>query len=339
MIALGDAPDILVIGVARIGDTLMLTPGLRALKAAFPRGRLSVLAHPKRRAILENFPAIDTLGGITKHSARLKGWWPGKTYDVAVVYGREPALVQYALRVARRVVCFAEPALAGLRTDRLTRVALPTQSIHAVDERLLLIDALLGAKRPHDRRLGLALAPTETDWARQWYAANGVDRRPRIGLQTLSFPTKAHRDWPLEHFAQLIDGLRAAYPEACFVVLGDHLAAVQAEALGRRFPGAVVSAAGKVDLRQSAALMSLLDLYVGVDTGPTHIAGALGIPMVALYHHRYPGRNLAPQNHPHCVMIEHPATGHADGQGDMRDIAVAPVLAAARTLLGATGHV
>lgn len=338
MRSLGAAPAILVIGVARIGDTLMLTPSLRALKTAFPQGRLTVLAHPKRLAILENFPAIDRLGGITKHSARLKGWWPGRAYDAALVYGREPALVRYARRVARHVVCFDEAALARIPGGRLTRVPLPAQPLHAVDERLLLVDAVLGGGQAHDRRLGLTLSPAERDWARQWYAAHGIDRRPRIGLQTLSFPTKAHRDWPLTHFAQLIEGLRAVHPDACFVILGDHLAAAQADELGRRFPGAVVSAAGKVALRQSAALMSALDLYVGVDTGPTHIAGALGIPMVALYHHRYPGRNLAPQDHPRCVMIEHPATGLAAAAGDMRDIGVAPVLAAACALLGKTLH-
>src|SRR5476651_1655818 len=65
------SPDarILVICVARVGDTLLATPALRALRAAVPRGSLTVLAHPKRRALLEHLPFIDHLGGIEKHSA------------------------------------------------------------------------------------------------------------------------------------------------------------------------------------------------------------------------------------------------------------------------------
>jgi hypothetical protein len=44
--------------------------------------------------------------------------------------------------------------------------------------------------------------------------------------------------------------------------------------------------------------MNQLDLYVGVDTGPTHIMGALHRPMVALYHGYSPSRLLAPLEHP-----------------------------------------
>ena len=80
--------------------------------------------------------------------------------------------------------------------------------------------------------------------------------------------------------------------------------------------------------------MAELDLYIGVDTGPTHIAGALGMPMVALYHSAYPGRNLVPLQHPACFMIEHPLTGKsADTTPSMADITVAAVLQAAQDLL------
>ena len=92
------------------------------------------------------------------------------------------------------------------------------------------------------------------------------------------------------------------------------------EAVGDR----LVVAAGLLDLRRSAALIAQMDLYVGVDTGPTHIAGALGIPMVALYHCSYPGRNLVPLDHPACHMIEHPATGSPDA-GTERSMAEIPV--------------
>lgn len=77
-----------------------------------------------------------------------------------------------------------------------------------------------------------------------------------------------------------------------------------------------------------------MDLYVGVDTGPTHIAGALGIPMVALYHPAYPGRNLAPLQNPRCRVIEHPRTG-SDSSADvnMADIPAEQVWQAASELL------
>src|SRR6185369_3796248 len=67
------APDarVLVIAVARIGDTLLATPLLRALKAALPTGRLEVRAHPRRLDVLRHLPFIDRLSGLGKWAAWL----------------------------------------------------------------------------------------------------------------------------------------------------------------------------------------------------------------------------------------------------------------------------
>lgn len=302
----GAVCNILLIGVARIGDTLLLTPAMRALKTLYPTARLTVMAHPKRREVLESLDFIDDLQAVTKNTTRLRGWLPGRSYDLAFVYGRDIALLRYALRVARRVYCHAEKEFAALVDPRLLRVERP-HGVHAVRERLALVEA--AGALSDNLRLAYRVTPGERQVAEQLLVQRGVSgRRPRIGLQAFSFPTKAHRDWPLENFESLIRLIQEVYPEALFLILGDAQAARLAGPLAARFPGAIEVVAGTQSLRASAALMSLLDLYVGVDTGPTHIAGALGIPMLAMYHPLYPGRNLAPLQNPVCHIIEHPAT-------------------------------
>jgi len=92
-------------------------------------------------------------------------------------------------------------------------------------------------------------------------------------------------------------------------VLGDREAKTGGEALSERIPGKVRVAAGTLSLRESAAIITELDLYIGVDTGPTHIAGALEVPMIGIYHHAYPGRYLAPLDRPSCRVLEQPAVG------------------------------
>lgn len=81
--------------------------------------------------------------------------------------------------------------------------------------------------------------------------------------------------------------------------------------------------------------MSRLDLYVGVDTGPTHIAGALRRPMVALYHCKHPARVFAPPADPNVIAIYHPALDSAacTQLSSLADIPVERVLSACRTLL------
>ena len=58
--------NILVINVARIGDTLLVTPILRAIKQAYPQHRLGCLAHPRRMLLLRGLPFIDALGSPHK---------------------------------------------------------------------------------------------------------------------------------------------------------------------------------------------------------------------------------------------------------------------------------
>ena len=288
--------------VARIGDTLLITPVLRALRAA--AGRLTVLVHPQRADALRHLDFIDELGTITKHSARLRArLWRGQ-YDVVFCWGRESGLLHYCLRAGKQSVAFDYPEFGGIRSNALLRVAVPVESsLHAVRERALLVGAVGIATR--DERLAYVVTDVERRLAREWLGENlPAGAKPVIGMQLFSFPTKAHRDWPLERFTDLALRLCQSYPHAHLVVLGDEQAKQRAEPLVAALPGRVTVAAGQLALRQSAAVMQQLDLYIGVDTGPTHIAGALGIPLVALYHPRYPGRNLMPLDHPRCTVIE-----------------------------------
>jgi heptosyltransferase-3 len=317
---------LLVVIVARIGDTLLVTPMLRALKETCPRGRLTVLAHPKRLAVLDYLPFIDRLGPIVPGSARLRGWLSPRRHDFAFVFGRDRPLLEYALRVSDRAIAFAHPGMEGdLRRTR--SVPTPATAIHAVRERLLLAEA--AGVRARSLRLAYVVADAEKLGARGWLAARlPAGERPIVGLQMVSFPTKAHRNWPVSSFAELAARIVERHRAAAFIVLGDRDSREAAQTLSRNLPGKVHVAAGELDLRQSAALIGELDLYVGVDTGPTHIAGALDVPMVGIYHHLYPGRNLAPLDRARCRVLEQPATG---------ELGVDTVMAGAAELLAGGG--
>ena len=298
--------DLLVVIVARIGDTLLVTPMLRALKEASPRGTLTVLAHPKRVDVLKHLPFIDRLGTIKPKSAWLRGRLGGKRFAIAFVFGHDSPLLSYAQRLSARVVAFGDGAPAR-DAARCILVPRPRAPIHAVRERLMLAEAVGITAR--NLRLTYVVTDAERNWALNWLAKAFPAAGPVVGLQMVSFPTKAHRNWPAQSFAGLAERILTRHPAASFVVLGDREAEAAGEALSVRFPGRVRVAAGKLSLRESAAIIAELDLYVGVDTGPTHIAGALEVPMIGIYHHAYPGRYLAPLNRPSCRVLEQPAVG------------------------------
>lgn len=331
---MGAVQDILVVQVSRIGDTLLATPALRALALAFPGARLSCLAHPNRAEILQGLPFIRHLGRITKKSAPLRGWLPGRGYDLALVYGFDQALIAYALRVARSVVAFRQgnPALDARLWRAVEEPAF--QSRHAVDYQLALTDAI--GLPSAGKYLSYVVSAGERAWSGARLALlRESGARPLIGMQVASFPTKAYRDWPIAHFIDLCLRIRTGHPGVHFLIFGGSLEQERTQALHAALPGCSTHYAGSLTLRQTAALMNELDLYVGVDTGPTHIMGALHRPMVAIYHGYSPSRLLAPLEHPCLWTVDHPRAGLGSSPEDypMSEIPVDAVLAKVREAL------
>jgi heptosyltransferase-3 len=313
--------DILYINVSRIGDTLLVTPAVRAVAAHWPAARIHLLAHPKRVEVLRNLPFVHRSGSITKGRARFMGRLPGRRYDLAFVCNTDAPLVDYALRVARRVVAFRQPDEALNR--RLYRVVEhpALQTMHAVDIQLML-PATLGIA-PAGKAIAYRVTDDERRWARGFLGQHGIAQaRPLVGLQVASFPTKAYRDWPLPSFVELCRAIQARWPEVHFLIFGGALEKSRTESLAAEFGAAATLCAGQLSLRQTAALMDRVDLYVGVDTGPTHLMGALHRPMVALYHGYSPSRVLRALDHPCATAIDHPLADRCTPEASMADISV-----------------
>lgn len=330
---LDNAARILVINVARIGDTLLIAPTLRALKNATPAGRLTVLAHPRRYELLQGLQFIDELGSITPKTAWYRGRLGARRWDVALVYGYDAPLIRYAARVAQRVVAFQQRDATLNKLLWKTVAPPPVAQLHAVHERLLLAHAL--GIETQDYRLEYAPAASELAAAQRWLAQHGATQHPLVGIQVASFQTKSYRDWPLSSFTELGRRLFARHPEARIVVFGGKESREHAQTLTRALGPRVITAAGAFRLRETAALMAQLDLYVGVDTGPTHLAGALRVPMVAMYHCRHPAHHLAPLQHNRLRAIEHPAANiDSSAARLMSEITVDEVWSAVESLLG-----
>lgn len=332
-VAARDPSRILIINVCRIGDTLLATPVLRALAARYPQAAITCLGHPKRVELLRHLPFVAHVGGITKRTAPFRGWLSVKPFDLALVHGFDMALVRYALRVSRRVVAFGQkdPAL----NERL-EPAVPYPDIHqlhAVDLHLKLSEA--AGVQAAGRSLAYRVTASERAQARA-HLRESIRPwgRPLIGFVVESFATKSYRDWPIGHFAGLARELAARHPQARFVLFGGAVEEAKHHVLAAAVGGRLVSFAGMLGLRESAARIAELDLYVGVDTGPTHIAGALGVPMVALYHCLHPAWQLAPLDHPAlaCVQQARPLEGDPRQHG-MESISVEHVLGFALALL------
>lgn len=321
----GQPRSILVIYVSRIGDTMLITPAVRALARHWPGARIDFIGSHTSADVFRHLPFVSDVSSKKKKWIRFQGWLQPKAYDLAFVYGYEGdgPFVEYALRIAHHVVAFKQ-VKDLLNAKLLAAVEKPPfQTCHSVDHFLSLIKPLNIPVA--GKYLSYVIATDEQEWGRTEMAplrAGGAG--PLIGLQLASFPTKGFRDWPVSNFVELCRRIRDAHPSAHFLIFGGSLEKDRTEALHAALPDCSSHYAGRLSLRQTAALMGELDLYVGVDTGPTHIMGALHRPMVAMYHGSSPSRYLAPLEHSKLWVVDDPRADRGGPPDDYRmsDISV-----------------
>ena len=327
------ATRVLVINVTRIGDTLLATPALRAIARFFPNAGITCLAHPKRMEVIQHLPYLRKVGGVTKRHALYRGWpdlLRGPEYDWAFVWGDDPALIRYALRKAKHVIA-ARQCDDALNRRLFAAVPLPPRpSVHAVAWSLALPEAV---GIPADGyRLDYCVTADESASAVAQLEQHGITcgkQGPVIGMQVASFPTKQYRDWPIDRFVGLTKRIIAGWPDARFVLYGAAADQPRTRQLVAQAPGRAVSVAGRLTLRETVAIMQQTDLYIGVDTGPTHLFSALQKPMVALYHPSLPSALFKPLQHSALHAIDHPLAGPgADSTIPIGDIPVEAVFAA-----------
>jgi len=111
--------------------------------------------------------------------------------------------------------------------------------------------------------------------------------RPRIAIHPAAkFPVNR---WPLERFAGLIDRLRKEADPQIYIV-GGHGIVEEGERLEKMRGGRLINLCGKTDFIELADVLRSCDLVVSPDSGPIHVAAAVGTPVVGLYSARdYPG--------------------------------------------------
>ena len=337
---------VLAIHVARIGDTLLTTVALRHLSHIYPGAQIDFMGHAKRIEVLEGLPYIHKLASISKKSAKLKGWCAKfmgrKPYDLAFVWGHDAELVAYARRVSKRVVISRQlNEAANLMADQVVEFPNDTNLLSEAEDKPLvqwILDVVEQGTQTKAENLyaDYVVTAAESAEAKALLAQYTDNAQPQyIGLVVESHPAGAHRDWPIENFVALAQQLASEGADRVFVLIGGSLSDAKVAALHHVLGDRLINLSGKLSLRQSAAVINALDLYVAVDTGPSHIAAAVGTPSVVMFHCMRAGEYLlAPRYPERLTIVNHPTARLACSfETPMHAVGVERVLAAARAQL------
>ena len=271
---------VLVVRPDRIGDLMVTTPVFRAIKQAWPDAHVGALVRAGVAPLLEHNPDVDTivierdqpLGELV--SAVREGRW-----DVAVHAFVTPRTVLATWRagVPERIGPASKwPSL--LLTRRIVQQR-SHSARHEGDYNLELL-APLGIKTARVPTR-LELTDVERAWGQAQLVALGLDPTRLIVAIHPGSGNSAGR-WPLRAFAALADRIAASGSQVVltFGPGEGELEPAMATAMAARAP---VIPAGTVTLRQLAAVIASVQLFVSNSTGPLHMAVAMGVPTVSFY--------------------------------------------------------
>jgi heptosyltransferase I len=283
-----------VVLLTGLGDVVHGLPIVTALKADDPRRHVTWVAEPMPATILAHHPAVDDVivyrrrdgvAGVRALAAAMRG----RRFDVALnlnVYLKSawPTLLS---RAPRRVGFGRDRARDGVwlaATDRLP----PRPRAHTQDMFLEFLDAL-GV--PHHAPAapadwGITFSAEERAEQAAWFAAR--DERPLAVIVPAS--ANGAKDWRAERWAAVADALARDHGFEVALVGGP---GERETAIGREI---VARAATPVrwamgdGVRRGAWILERAALVLAPDTGPLHIARALGVPVIGLYGHTNPWR-------------------------------------------------
>lgn len=311
----GNLRSILAIRASRLGDLLFVTPALRMLRQSFPEAEITLVTAPSTVAALQGCPLVDRVLGV-----HLKAWW--RRWSCRILAPREVRRLQVDLAIPfspdrrhRELAQACRPQHLWLPSfaSQPAKITLPLQPRRSLEDRA--VDwSLIPPVTPDPERLRHMvvrhvsvvqplLAESLSEVPPLEVACSSNDRQivaqqlEKAGLRLDEFPMALHlgfhgtrrtrslddagkRAWPLEHWRTLVQMCgEASVP--LVVTAGNATEVRAAQEVCHGVPRAAVLP--DLSVPQLAALYGMSRVFVGLDSGPMHIAAAVGIPIVALF--------------------------------------------------------
>jgi lipopolysaccharide heptosyltransferase I len=284
-----DARRIALIKPSALGDIVHALPVLHALRQRFPRAHLTWIVNRSYEPLLRGHPDLDETLPFDRGAGWLNWLRTARSLAGFVRELRQPGfdlvidlqgllrsgLMTLATGASRRIGLAS--AREGARWFYTDHVGVPTDfaQLHAVDRYWRVAEALGVGDLP--RTFRLAVDPA----ARLW-AGEQLRELPRPWLMLGVGSRWRTKRWLPEHFAALAGQAQAAFGGTA-IFLGSPDEAPLSEQVRKGLTGPTLDLTGNTTLPQLVAMLERADVMLANDTGPLHIAVALGRPIVAPY--------------------------------------------------------
>jgi heptosyltransferase II len=275
--------NILVVNVNWLGDAIFSTPVFKALKDKYPGARVSCLAVPRIKEVLEHCPYIDE---IIVYDEKGRHWFPweklrlifqlrGKKFDAAYLLHR-------SLTRALMIYLAGIPVRVGFKTKKpslfLTRTITVDENLHRMDE---YAEILKEEGMPVEDTYQLAVPEENIKSIHAKLAVHGIEADDYLVVVNAGGNWDLKR-WPYERFGQLIARLVRNF-HVKVVIPGAQKDLGLAHSIARLSGVDPVVLAGSTGLKELLALFKRADCVISNDTGPLHLAASVGTDVIALF--------------------------------------------------------
>lgn len=286
--------NILIVRTDRIGDVILTTPAVAALREAYPLARLSMAVTPTTREVVEGNPHVDEVI-VYEQNGRHRGFLGYWQFIRELRKRKFDAAVIYHTKKRTNLICFLAgiPHRIGFQNNKwgflLTQKVKDTRPLGDKHEYQYCLEVLkrFGVDTQVSRPvLYLPFKKEAEDWAERFWLENGL----RDSKKTIAIHAGAScisKRWPAARFADVINHLLAKYPLHILLIGGSDSRHISG-AIKSQVKSPLLDLTGQTSLSQLASLLKRCQLLISNDSGPVHVAVAVGTPVISIF-----GRNQA----------------------------------------------
>ena len=278
---------ILVVKLDHLGDVLLATPVFSNLRQAYPDAELHALTGTWSRVVLEKHPDVNKVLEYNSPAFCRTGQPTSlrQTFQLYRELRREKYDLMVELRSDWRIICFS---LLQVTPKRLDRAALQVANklgfaqFSGIHETTRNLDILKQAGIPTPTQTTTFSVTAEDErWASNFLTAHQIDREELLIAIHPGSPIPLKR-WMPERYAELADWLTARKrAKILFVGVKDEMPIITE--IQRLMRVESINIAGKTTLTQLASILHICNVFIGNDSGPMHLAAAVGTPTIGLY--------------------------------------------------------
>lgn len=282
---------ILIMRSGGIGDVLMSTPLVKSIRKHYKKAEITYFVGNWSKDVLKDNPNIDKIFNYDdliiiklKIFKILKLIKQTRKKKFDLIFNLEKswhwAILSFLFGIPARI------GFNRLGEGFANTLTVPFNGSKYELEYYLDLAKLLNIKiLTHDMEIYLTKKEKET--AKKFIKNNKLKNKKLIGIAPGGAENPAQqafiKRWPLENYVKLINKITKKNKKACIILFGGNNDVKTCKQIKEKSNNKIINTAGKLTIKQSAALMKKCKIFITHDSGPMHLAGAVKVPLITLF--------------------------------------------------------